>query len=1150
VTIATDSRSPLEASLDDETIKFNFQPSGAPLPESDYLPETGKPFGQNRDRQGRAFGWVTEESAASANPVPAANNTTRNRNQQGIIPRLNTLIHLQFGDTLSPPDPRQRFSWQYDLPPGDYVVTVCVGDPQNIDSIHQINIQNKPIVSAFQPTQQRKFFTITEVVTVQPGQRLTIDAKGGKNTKLAYLFVAPGDRPFVTELTAQFLAEDGTNQSRSLHDGEMNVPTSTSLTPELAINPASNPDGNPGFNNATTQAAKLLLENTAEVPLNPIPITAGNDVLSINPVEPLKAQTQYTFKVTPELKSKENKPFVPKTISFTTGSAPAPETSTNLKFEKIPLPTTRVPLPNTNHNENYSRVVIGPDGKLYASALSGNILRFAINPDGTLGEAQRLTSLQNRAVVGMCFDPSSTAQDLKLWVSHGAPVNAQEGTVEVDAPEWSGKVSRLSGANLEVVQDYVVDLPRSVADHMTTGIAFNPNERNVLYILQGSNTAMGEPGGNWKDRPEKLLSAAALRVDLSKISTPPLSVKTGDGGTYDPFAANAPLTIYASGLRSPYALVFHSNQKLYVTNNGSAGGYTVPSTPNPLPSHRRIDEATFGPYTGPAVKGNNRIPADHDYLFRIDPGGYYGHPNSQRNEWVMNGGNPVGLPPQWTQELKRSTEDFYPRIDKYPRGTNPDRNWRGYAYDFDLHASPTGLIEYKSNKFGGALKGKLIAVCFNKHQNLVVLTPGDESKNWNIVGLPTRVQGFERLDNIGNNPLEASAPLDLVENPKTGDLYIAKLRREPPLQGEIWLLRPVEVRSRVPLGDAVSSQPLEIINRDGLPFPRSLLQNQTVPNRAIFSRVQNPGPERIGDTVIAKVEVHDTVTLQLKNNLSTPIQITQLTIDKPDDWIIPPSLTLPRTIAANSAIALPIKFVAERTGLIREIIQGNLTIGTNNGTESRVELSGLWQGNPEGNNEPTLNEIIRVFGYKTLIPENRLNGRGRIEAIGDEVVSTLWRRANPNQQPTLYQLAAFHGRDLPVMVRWYPKGGDAAGGTRIFEHHGLDAQTLLPRGSNNAPQPSQGVEFNPPEVFGFNIRDKFAIISSDPARNRQFQIEKELLQRSEGHHLRFWKLKDPKGNEIPHTWIMAMDYLGSKVTRPNWDYNDNVYIVTNIAPAT
>ena len=49
----------------------------------------------------------------------------------------------------------------------------------------------------------------------------------------------------------------------------------------------------------------------------------------------------------------------------------------------------------------------------------------------------------------------------------------------------------------------------------------------------------------------------------------------------------------------------------------------------------------------------------------------------------------------------------------------------------------------------------------------------------------------------------------------------------------------------------------------------------------------------------------------------------------------------------------------------------------------------------------------------------------------------------------------------------------------------------------------------------------------------------------EGHHVRFWVARDREGKIIPDTYIMAMDYAGI-----NYDYQDNVYLVSNIKPET
>src|SRR5262249_50583970 len=46
-----------------------------------------------------------------------------------------------------------------------------------------------------------------------------------------------------------------------------------------------------------------------------------------------------------------------------------------------------------------------------------------------------------------------------------------------------------------------------------------------------------------------------------------------------------------------------------------------------------------------------------------------------------------------------------------------------------------------------------------------------------------------------------------------------------------------------------------------------------------------------------------------------------------------------------------------------------------------------------------------------------------------------------------------------------------------------------------------------------------------------------------GHHVRFWVARDAAGNIIPNAYFMAMDYSGI-----NYDYQDNVYLITNIKP--
>ena len=130
----------------------------------------------------------------------------------------------------------------------------------------------------------------------------------------------------------------------------------------------------------------------------------------------------------------------------------------------------------------------------------------------------------------------------------------------------------------------------------------------------------------------------------------------------------------------------------------------------------RIDAAQNGPYVGPEIPGIAVVTQTmNDYLFDIAKGGYFGHPNPKRHEYVLNGGNPTsnGDPAQ---------------VNEYPQGVMPDRNWRGFAFDFGQHYSPDGITEYKSGAFGGALTGKLLVVRYSGGDDILVLTPGADGR--------------------------------------------------------------------------------------------------------------------------------------------------------------------------------------------------------------------------------------------------------------------------------------------------------------------------------------------------------------------------------------------------------------------------------------
>ena len=49
-----------------------------------------------------------------------------------------------------------------------------------------------------------------------------------------------------------------------------------------------------------------------------------------------------------------------------------------------------------------------------------------------------------------------------------------------------------------------------------------------------------------------------------------------------------------------------------------------------------------------------------------------------------------------------------------------------------------------------------------------------------------------------------------------------------------------------------------------------------------------------------------------------------------------------------------------------------------------------------------------------------------------------------------------------------------------------------------------------------------------------------------GHSFRIFPLKDSGGNLVRNTYIFGMDYTSNEFA--NWDYQDNIYLITNITP--
>jgi hypothetical protein len=405
---------------------------------------------------------------------------------------------------------------------------------------------------------------------------------------------------------------------------------------------------------------------------------------------------------------------------------------------------------------------LGPDGHLYVADLNGQIVRYQLDGAGQYQSQSDVvvTLTAGFAILGLAFDPAAQADDLKLWVSYqtGPPA----GTVV-----FIGRISRfdippVGSPGPATEQQVIVGLP--VGHHANNDIAFGPD--GMIYIPVGSMTPRG--GTKW-GRDETLLSAAVLRADVTDAGFGsggglPVDIQTDAPTSYDPFAPNAPVTLYATGLRNAYDLAWHTNGHLYAGINQA----DTPDAPTP-------------PCGGAAAI--NSFPPE--VLARVIQNNYYGHPNPTRSECVLNGGNPTGGADPW-------------EAPEYPTGTMPHPDFDPALFYNVLTTggiSPNGIAEYTAP---GPLQGRLLMAYFGPFSGVV--PNANRIQTFALDGGGT-VTGDAPLLDETDAPLTFLNPLDVTVHSCSGTVYVAAYGQYPDNRGQdgaVWACQPLAVAAPVP----------------------------------------------------------------------------------------------------------------------------------------------------------------------------------------------------------------------------------------------------------------------------------------------------------------------------------------------------------------
>ena len=312
-------------------------------------------------------------------------------------------------------------------------------------------------------------------------------------------------------------------------------------------------------------------------------------------------------------------------------------------------------------------LAFGPDAKLYVGTSDGKIAKLTLSGNNAVIESV-ISSVVNsneggvRTILGLTFDPMETySVNPSVYVSHSKTFHGESKSSSGQA--INGKVSLVSGANLDSIRDIITGLPVSDHDHAVNGLEFGDD--GELYIVIGGNTNGGVPGplSGSQLQKESVLSSAALVAYLSDSRfNGSLTYDAPDNGNLNPGAS---VEVFAAGLRNPFDIVLHSNKKLYATDNG----------PN----------LKYGGMSTSCTEGIPDI-EQPDKLHLLVRGGYYGHANRKRGE----------VDPRqcvWHSALEATSANHTAPL-------------------AILTSSSDGIVEFQSDHFGKQMRGNLIVAMF------------------------------------------------------------------------------------------------------------------------------------------------------------------------------------------------------------------------------------------------------------------------------------------------------------------------------------------------------------------------------------------------------------------------------------------------------
>ena len=351
-------------------------------------------------------------------------------------------------------------------------------------------------------------------------------------------------------------------------------------------------------------------------------------------------------------------------------------------------------------------------------------------------------------------------------------------------------------------------------------------------------------------------------------------------------------------------------------------------------------------------------------------------------------------------------------------------------------------------------------------------------------------------------------------------------------------------------------------------------------NLQAYTADQNVISDRLMFSTITGLSDRPAKTLTLSNGGRGNLRITSLTIDnsieiynggrsvdyqRKDDFVIVNRPSLPLTLAPGKTLQLQVKFAPKRVATnggsssVVDIINGenyarlNIAVSGAKFPLKSIALAGINLPEAEGGNEPSVQQLARIFGWKINIGTEKQSLTGVKTAIGDEILSPYFLRNDAARAVELWPLGVMAGRknNPHNRVRYEAKSTQGLSGI-IYEFAGRNNDDNVPGSNDYTGGENQKIL---PKIYKSNANQYpvSSLVSFYP--NSAFAINTDGAWTDDNkngpgrlHNARAFPVKDAYGNVTSNIYMLVFDPGNTEGGAKNYDYQDAMFLIKNVRP--